>query len=256
MSTVSFRSIIALGFAATVLVHSGCASEEKLVAPTSLRSPWEGERVWAVAPLTNESGVSTVDTFRLSDQFVIELDGVEGISCLSLNRTLAGMQALGMRQVTNDADARSLMRVLQTDGLLVAAVTAYDPYRPLQLGIAAQVYTADDAAAAATDVSELTMARGGDEGSTRTAARSGPSSQTSRVYAANNHAVLAKVGEYAAGRHNPRSGLRKNVYLASMDSYARFVAYDVVRELLAAEFAQRAPLPTEEEAGAAKKKSQ
>lgn len=228
-----------LALAASALAGlSGCASEDKLVTPTEHRSPWGAERTWALVPLANESGVSTIDTLTLSDQFVAEVEAVEGIRCIPLNRSIAGMRALGLNAIRTDAEARGLMRVLQVDGLVVGSITAYDPYQPLTLGMAAQLYTSDQPEPAATNVAELTMAvteRGPADRS-----KAGPSSQASRIYAANNHEVLQRLARYAAGRNNPKSGLREQIYTSSMNAYSRFVAFETVGELLNAESARQA----------------
>jgi hypothetical protein len=100
----------------------------------------------------------------------------------------------------------------------------------MTLGIAAQVYTVDTPAPTATDVGELTMAvreRGNADRS-----RTGPAAQASRVYDARNHDVLERIGRYAAGRHDPKSGLRESLYVNSMDAYGRFVAFEVVGSLV------------------------
>jgi hypothetical protein len=231
--------LLAVGFGSV-----GCSSNDKLVAPEPLRSPWGAERVWAVAPLTNQSGVSTVDTLRLSDNLVAEAEAIDGVRCLPLNRSLAALQGLGIKAVATDADARSLMKTLQVDGLVVGTVTAYDPYQPLQLGLAVQLYTSDRTEPLSTDVRELTMATGQADGRGSTPmSRNGPAATASRVFDANNHDVLMRLDRYAAGRFNPKSGLRKNVYTASMDSFSRFVAYELLGELLATEAAKRAPRP-------------
>lgn len=214
----------------------GCASDEKLGTPIEHRSPWAADRVWAVVPLANESGVSVVDTLGISDDFVAEVDAIDGISCVPLNRSIAAMRSLGLQSVRTDAEARALLRVLQVDGLVVGSITAYDPYTPLTLGVAAQLYTVDAPAPNATEMGELTMAVRETDSANRQ--RLGPSSQSSRVYDASNHDVLRRLAGYAAGRHNPKSGLREAVYTSSMDAYSRFVAYDVMGELLSTEFAK------------------
>ncbi|MBL9120381.1 MAG: hypothetical protein JNL80_10760 [Phycisphaerae bacterium] len=216
----------------------GCASDEKLTTPVEHQSPWGAERTWALVPLANESGVTTIDTLAMSDDFIAEIEAVEGIRCVPLNRSIAAMRSMGLSSIRTDGEARGLMRVLQVDGLVVGSITAYDPYQPLKLGIAAQLYTTDQAAPAATDVGELTMAvtdRGQPD-----QARLGPSSQASGIFDASNHGVLQRVAVYAAGRHNPKSGLRAQVYTTTMTSYTRFVAHEVVGELLSSEAAQRA----------------
>jgi hypothetical protein len=212
------------------LLLSGCASQEKLAPPVEHRSPLSGERTWAVVPFANESGVSAVDTLGISDDFVAEVEAVEGLRCIPLNRSITGLRSLGLAQIRSDAEARALLRVLQVDGLVVGSITAYDPYKPMTLGIAAQVYTVDSAAPTATDVGELTLAV--TERGTADRARLAPAAQASRVYDARNHDVLERVGRYAAGRHDPKSGMRESVYVHSMDAYSRFVAFEVVGSLV------------------------
>ncbi len=234
-------ALIALSAAAAIGGLTGCASDEKLVTPTEHHSPWDAERTWAVVPLANESGVTKIDTLSISDNFVAEAEAIEGIHCIPLNRSIAAMRSLGLQQVRTDAEARALLRVLQVDGLVVGSITAYNPYMPLSLGIAAQLYTVDSPAPAATDVRELTMAV--TERSVADRGRAGPSAQASRVYDASNHDVLLRIASYAAGRHNPKSGLREAVYTSSMSSYSRFVAFDVMGELLATESARMGDRP-------------
>lgn len=233
---------IAMGMAALGLLvvagPLGCSSDDKLVTPVEHKSPWSSERTWALVPLANESGVSTLDTLTLSDDFVAEIEAAEGIRCLPLNRSIAALRSMGLNEIRTDAEARSLMRLLQVDGLVVASITAFDPYQPLTLGVAAQLYTTEQAGPTATDVSELTMAVTERDGRDRS--KLGPSSQASRIYSANNHDVLQRVEAYAAGRYNPKSGLRKQVYTSSMSSYSRFVAFEVVGELLSSERTIRA----------------
>ncbi len=227
---VSSHALIALATPLVAVLIGGCASQEKLAPPVEHRSPWAGERTWAVVPLANESGVSAVDTLGISDDFVAEVEAVEGLRCIPLNRSITGLRSLGLAQIRSDAEARALLRVLQVDGLVVGSITAYDPYKPMTLGIAAQVYTVDTPAPTATDVGELTMAvreRGNADRS-----RTGPAAQASRVYDARNHDVLERIGRYAAGRHDPKSGLRESLYVNSMDAYGRFVAFEVVGSLV------------------------
>lgn len=232
------------GLVTTALIAVlGCDSQPKLVQPSSLNSPWPTSQTWAVVPFANESGVSIVDTFAIADSFQAEIDGVEGISCLPVNRTVAAMRAANLRSLQSDADVHLLMETLGVDGLVVGTVTAYDPYRPLQLGIAAQVYTGTKPPEPTSpNLESMTMAT--TEG-TKAAdvAPTGPSSQYSRVYDASNHDVLALLASYASGRVDPKSGAGAAVYTLTMSSYQRFVAYDVTRQLLMNEVQKSVPRP-------------
>jgi hypothetical protein len=226
--TLNGAAILAIAMIAVV----GCDTQPKLVPPSTLSSPWPTSQTWAVVPFANESGVSIVDTFAIADSFQAEIDGVEGISCLPVNRTVAGMRAANLRSLQSEADVQLLMETLGVDGLVVGTVTAYDPYRPLQLGIAAQVYTGTrPPEPTSPNLESMTMATTDAPPATETA-ESGPSSQYSRVYDASNHDVLALLASYASGRVDPKSGAGAAVYTLTMSSYQRFVAYDVTRQLL------------------------
>ena len=87
--------------------------------PTVLRAPYDSGRVWAVVPFANESGVSAVDGNMVADRFVAEVEQVDGVRCLPLNRTLAVMQQLGMTKISDIRQLYTLMRALQVDGILI-----------------------------------------------------------------------------------------------------------------------------------------
>ncbi|MEY2794869.1 MAG: hypothetical protein RIR10_585, partial [Planctomycetota bacterium] len=91
----SVLALIVMSFAGVSLV--GCA--KPLARPIVLTAPYDTERVWAIVPFANESGVSQVDVMAVADKFVSEVEGVEGLRCLPLNRTLAAMKSLGMTNV-------------------------------------------------------------------------------------------------------------------------------------------------------------
>src|SRR5262249_33110495 len=109
-----------------------------LTPPDVLVAPYnhgDGDVLWAVAPLANESGVSFVDATMVADQIVAKIDEVRGIACLPMNRTIAAMRARGMQMVTTPQPARGLAESRGVDGLIVGAITAYDPYDPPKLGM-------------------------------------------------------------------------------------------------------------------------
>ncbi|MDZ4831521.1 MAG: hypothetical protein SGJ09_15140 [Phycisphaerae bacterium] len=193
-------------------------------------------------PFANESGVSAVDAMALADQFAIEIDAVERMNCVPVNRAIAAMRAAGINSINSESDARTVLAILQVDAVLLGTVTAYDSYRPLQLGVAVRVISVERSDSATADATALTMATGEPRNQT-TPGSPPPSLQVSRVYDANNHGTLSSVKAYAAGREDPKSGLRGTAYLVSMERYSRFVAYDVVRSLLAEEAARRASRP-------------
>lgn len=234
------RLLAALACFVPPLAGVGCQSQYQLQTPVALQSPFPGERTWAVAPLANESGVSAVEPLVLTDSFVIEIDEANGLRCIPLNRTMLAMRALGLKAIVTDADARALLDTLQVDGLLVGSITAYDPYRPLQLGIAAQLYTLDQPTRNLDSPESIFLSMG--EGGRRGTGESGsprsdlaPSSQFSQVYDGRNHEILRKLDVYARARAAPQSGFRDGIYLATIEAFSRFVAYDVTAAILAKE---------------------
>lgn len=223
----------------SLLCGAGCSREYQLQTPVVLQSPFPAEQTWAVAPFANESGLSSVDVLGISDHFVTELNDVAGLRAIPLNRTLTAMRALEMKAVESDEDARALLDILQVDGLIVGSVTAYEPYRPLQLGIAAQAYTVSTRTPSATSVEEMFLSTGdrGSNGglSSRNGRLLAPTSQVSQVIDTRNHDTLRRLDQYAKARAAPQSGFRDQVYVASIDALGRFAAYATIEDLLSRE---------------------
>ena len=226
-------TLLALSAAATAMV--GCAT--KPVQPISLKAPYESERVWAVVPFANESGVSAVDGNMVADRFVSEIEQVDGLRCLPLNRTLAVMQQLGMSGVRDIRQVYTLMRAMQVDGLVIGTVTDWDPYKPLRFGAAVEVISAaTDAAARPLDLKDITMPTADgrmDAGGAMVAV-----SQASRLFDGRNNETLAELDRYGAGRSDASTALGSRVYEQRIDLFARFGAYVLVRDLLEQEAAR------------------
>jgi len=215
----------------------GCQS--KLKQPTVLKAPYEAERVWAVVPFANESGVSGVDGTMIADRFVSEIEQVDGLRCLPLNRTLAAMKSLGMTGIRDVQAASTLMRTLQADGLVLGTVTDWEPYKPLRFGVAVEVISATDGAnRRPVDLKELTMP-------TAESTRAGgvekiraEVSQGSRVLDGRNHETLMELERYTNGRSDADTALGSGAYETRMDLFTRFGAYILTRDLLEQEAAR------------------
>ncbi len=227
----------ALLMAALPLV--GCQTA-KLTQPIFLKAPYLEERVWAVAPFANESGVSGVDGSMIADRFVSEIEQVDGLRCLPLNRTLAAMKSLGMTGIRDLQQASTLMRTLQVDALVMGTVTEWDPYKPLRFGAAIEVISAGEGAdRKPIDLKELTMptadgtAPAGGAGKLRAEI-----SQGSRLFDARNHETLEELDRYARGRFDPDSALGAQAYETRIDLFTRFGAYVLTRDLLEQEAAR------------------
>jgi len=213
----------------------GCNTGPKM--PTVLQAPFDGERVWAVVPFANESGVSTVDGTVVADRFVSEIEQVDGIRCLPLNRTLAVMQQLGMTKLGDVRQVYTLMRAMQVDGIVIGTVTDWDPYKPLRFGAAVEVISASAGPdAKPLDLKDLTMPtaddRAGAEGSMVAI------SQASRLLDGRNNETLSELDRYGAGRADASSALGSRAYEQRIELFVRFGAYLLVRDLLEQEAAR------------------
>jgi hypothetical protein len=223
---------------------AGVGCQPVLRQPITLQAPYETERVWAVVPFSNESGVSTVDGNSVADQFIAEIELVEGLRCLPLNRTLAAMRSLGMNGVRDLQQAYTLMRTLQADGLVLGTVTEWDPYKPLRFGAAIEVLSAGDGAdRKPLDLKELTMPTAESAGGAQGAVRA-ELSQASRLFDARSHETLIELERYSDGRAAPDSAMGTRAYEVRIDLFSRFGAYVLVRDLLEQEAARLGvPLP-------------
>lgn len=212
-------------------------NDRALAAPTVLVAPYDttrGEALWAVAPLRNESGTTLVDGFEITDKVILAVEEVRGLRCLPLNRVIEGMRTLEMPVVRTPEDARALAAALGADGLIVGSITAFDPYNPPKLGLSLALYTRAgspgsepslDPRALSSSPTDPTASAMGWNGSR-------PTGVVSELLDSANHQVLMDVRTFAQGRHDDRSALGWEVYLASMDRYAQFAAHHVVDRLI------------------------
>jgi hypothetical protein len=229
-----------LAAAALALPAAGC--EPRLAEPWPLHAGFQERQLWGVAPFVNESGVSTVEPDRVADAFMAELQQVHGIDAIPVNRVIAAMRELEMWAVLSQGDARTLMNVLDLDGLVVGTVTTYDPYRPLKLGLAVELYQRPRMESwSDLDSRELTRATSGHPAA-GSLGPPGPTAQAAAVLDAANHLTLKWLADYAEGRHEPDSAYGPDIYLVSMDLYTQFACYRLLRDLLLDEQFLRSPV--------------
>ena len=209
---------------------SGCGPQ--LQDPVSLNSPHLREQLWAILPPANESGVSLVETDRIADMFAREMQQVVGINVIPVNRMLRTMRELRMDAIETAGDARTLLNALQADGLIIGAVTAWEPYPPMTLGLAVEFYAGERIARmSALDTIALTRAAT-DRAAPGMFSSDAPVSQVAGVFDASNHQTLARLERYADGRSTPDSAYGADIYLVSMDMYTRFVSFCLLEDLL------------------------
>jgi hypothetical protein len=209
------------------VILAGCSStpRDTLRAPRTTIAPYnqlEGDVVWAVAPLTNESGVSIARTDALADSLVGAITDVQGISCLPFNRTLAAMQALNLRAVRTPSEAQMLANALGADGIVVGTITSYDPYTP-ELGVALALYAKPGSLRTreqAWNPKDLRTATSESPGTFAIAGE--PLAQVHERFDAKNNQVLMDVQAFADGREKHATALGWRRYLASMDLFSQF----------------------------------
>ncbi len=140
------KTLIAL-FCSLAAAQSGCSffSGEKKEKPTplefTLESPYPGVHTLAVAPAINLSGSRDFDVLTVSDALFEQLQEVRDLNVLPLNKTLIAMRRLGVREINDPHTAQKIAEALGADGLVIPAITAYDPYNPPTVGMVLQLYT-------------------------------------------------------------------------------------------------------------------
>jgi len=233
---------VALVFIALGVSMGVVSCGPRLVDPLPLVSPYDGPRLFAVAVPLNESGTSLVNTVRVAERFTEELEQVHGLSTVPTSRVIAAMRALGIDAVTSPEQAKLLMRTLRADGLIVSSVTAWDPYPPPVIGMSAELILADVSVETPMDPRHVTMSVGASTEMPPRVRTERATAQASGVFDGSNHATLKALAMYANGRAEPESAYGEDIYLVSIDSFMKFVGYEIVSELMSSE---RARIATE-----------
>ncbi len=232
--TSTEKLLVTLGLALLALL-AGCARGPELVNPTVLRSPYDatrGDVLFAVAPLRNESGTTVFRADEVTDAIVRAVSSVPGIRCLPLNRTIAELRGLGMREITGPADLEALAEAMNVDGLIVGTVTAYDPYNPPTLGLSLALHAGNPTFAAGPDLGDIRGAVTDPQMPAPSRYVETPVASMSDVFDGRNQGVQMQVRRYAEGRIERGSPRGWKTYLASMPLYTEFVAHAAVGRLL------------------------
>lgn len=215
----------------------GCSksADDRLEVPQALIAPYDtskGDAVWAVVPLSNESGVSDVDTFMLADKVAAAVNEARGLTCLPLNRTISAMRSLGLSAVRTPQDAMALTRAIGCDGLIIGSVTAYDPYDPPKLGLALALFTPPRAPEPGIDPAHLSRAYTDGQVRVNSTFSTKPAAVASEHLDGSNHETLAELKRFAQGRSDTSSALGWRCTLASMERFSEFAAYTLVSRLI------------------------
>ncbi len=230
---IPLKPVLVIATAAACMLP-GCArktpewgKEVPLVVPEN-----RGE-VWAVAPAINLSGQREVDPLLQSDILYQQLQEVRGLTVIPVDRVVEAYAGLKLQKVQSPEQASLVCEVLGCDALVVATVTAYDPYDPPKFGGSLAVFhrTAgrqeqnidprDLARAAAPPAGEPPPSIAGNANV----------AQAIGMFDANNGSVRDALFGYAKGRNDPLGPLGQREYLVSMDRYTGFAYHTLIEQL-------------------------
>jgi hypothetical protein len=187
--------------------------------------------IWAVAPAVNISGEGSVDVILQADLVYQQLQEVNNLTVIPVNRVVQVYAALGIHRVENEEQAALVCQQLGCDGLVIPTVTIYDPYNPPKLGAALQLMTRSPMGHVDNlDARELTRM------ATPLPMQTLPAHpdffQVVGMYDAANGSTHAAVLRYAKGRNDPAGAMGPNEYFISMDRYCGFVYYTLIEQMI------------------------
>lgn len=212
---------------------AGCETTERKLQPAApLVAPYGANLV--VAPFGNDSGVviRPDQQASVSDKLVVALNGVQGWQAVPLNRTLEAMRQLGLAEIRTIDEARSILRLVGGDGIVVGTITEWNPYDPPRFGANILLVADEEDVQKAFESRRLT-GRTGDGGT-------GPDvavrtlTDVVAVYDATNHTVRGQVREYAKSNDDVTDGFDppERYYLMVFDHWLDFAASELVSTLV------------------------
>jgi hypothetical protein len=178
------------------------------------------------------SGMEGVDPLLQADLVYQQLQAVNGVKAIPVNRVIEVFASLEIDSIQSDQQAAIVCDLLAADGLVVPTITAFDPYNPPKLGASLQLFRkpAGHALPPGIDPRELSRMASPPP---QTALPSETSLvQAVGMYDATSGSVREKLAIYADGRNDPQGPLGAREYLLNMDRYCGFVYHDLIEQLL------------------------
>src|SRR5258706_15911896 len=216
-----------------MLLGGGCTQGPPpygMEQPSAL--PGRKRQVWAVAPVVNLSGQKAVDPITQADLVYQQLQQVEGLTAIPVNRTAEVLYSLRLERVQSEQQAALVCDLLGCDGLIVPTITAYDPYNPPKLGASLQLFNKPADFARQATGSPREMARQATPSVNQSTPPAAGVIQVVGMYDAENGSVRTALFRYAHGRHDPGGPMGAREYLVSMDRYCGFVYHVLIADLL------------------------
>ena len=186
----------------------------------------------AVAPPLNHSASRDFDPLRLADLLASELTFFEGVRVVPLNRVLAQLESENRARIESPSHALSVMERVGADGIVVFAVTEYDPYEPV-LGISAQMYSNRPGFSRGLDMVSATRQASPVEFDDT----EWPKAESQRVFHGADESLMREIKQFARNRNAGESPYGWQRYLASQDDFARFCCHATANELIRQEVA-------------------
>jgi hypothetical protein len=208
---------------------SGCTRHELTLADVDHRM------AIAVAPALNHSGSQDFDPLRLADLMASELAQWPGVRVIPLNRVLAHLAAENKQRIESPTHALQVMERVGADGMVVFAVTEYDPYHPPVMGLTAQLYGIGPEQAGGFDpVAASRQASSFEAG----AYLELPRAEYHRVFNSSDEAVQREIRRFALQRNAEDSPYGWRKFMASQENFWRFCCAVTTRELIRQEVTQ------------------
>jgi hypothetical protein len=183
----------------------------------------------AVVPAQDLSGTGTLDALALTDIFAGELAQVPQVSVVPVSQTVAVMIGQGWRGLSSPNQAQILARMLNADGVIVMAVTEYDPYEPPRIGLIAEVYLVAPRPAVSLpgeDVNRLPAPLA----SQPVAALQGPDRQVQRVFDARQQAEQKAIRQFA--KRDTNGSHEWQDFLRNQRQFLRYCSWETVMDLV------------------------
>ena len=211
------------------LLFSGCTARELTLVDLDRRM------AIAVSPALNHSGSRDFDPMRLTDLLASELAQMPGVRVIPQNRVLAQLASEDKEGIESPAHALQVMERVGADGIVVFAITEYDPYAPPVIGLTAELYGHGSEVSRGFDPVAASRRSSPFEGGAYSQL---PRATYERVFNGADQAVEDEIKRFAKNRNadgNPY-GWRK--FLASQEHFWRFCSARTVQELIRQEVTQ------------------
>lgn len=230
MRSIKSQSITLSALLALTALLAGCkppeyGREQQLTLATRTQP------IWAIAPAVNLSGEESVDPLLQADLLYQQLQAVNNVTIIPVNRVIEVYAALRIDKVQSEEQASIVCEQLGCDALVIPTVTAFDPYNPPKVGAAIQLI-ARPGSMHVKNVDARELTRLATPGVNESLPPRPNFIQVVGMYDSANGSVRDAVLTYARGRHDPVGPLGSKEYLVSMDRYCGFVYHALIADLI------------------------